>query len=77
MSREFEDLKGSIIEMSTAIEGLSLVADSLGMKGGDTQVCLNFTANILWQIHSDLEKKYGALLEAANQGNAPVPLHSA
>ncbi len=49
MSRELEDLKGSIIEMSTAIEGLRLVADSLGMKGGDTQVCLYFTANILWQ----------------------------
>ncbi len=76
MSRELEDLKGSIIEMSTAIEGLSLVADSLGMKGGDTQVCLNFTANILWQIHGDLEEKYGAL-ETAEQGNAPVPLRSA
>jgi len=76
MSRELEDLKGSIIEMSTAIEGLSLVADSRGMKGGDTQVCLNFTANILWQIHGDLEEKYGAL-ETAEQGNAPVPLHGA
>ncbi len=76
MSRELEDLKGSIIEMSTAIEGLSLVADSLGMKGGDTQVCLNFTANILWQIHSDLEKKYEAL-EATEQDTTPVPLHSA
>ena len=75
MSRELEDLKLPILELNTAIEGLSLVADSLGMKGGDTQVCLNFTANILRKIHSNLEERYEAL-EAAEQDNAPVPLQS-
>ncbi len=73
MSRELEDLKAPIVELDAAIDGLSLVADSLGMKGGDTQVCLNFTANILREIHSNLEEKYEAL-EVAEQGDAPVPL---
>ncbi len=54
MSRELEDLKAPIVELHAAIDGLSLVADSQGMKGGDTQVCLNFTANILREIHSNL-----------------------
>ncbi len=65
-----------IIELDTAIDGLSALADSQGMKGSAAQDCLNFVANILRHIHSDLEEKYKAL-EAAEQDNAPVPLHSA
>ncbi len=75
MSRELEDLKAPIVELDAAIDGLSLVADSLGMKGGDTQVCLNFTANILRKIHSNLEERYEAVV-AAERDHAPVPLHS-
>ncbi len=73
MSRELEDLKAPIVELDAAIDGLSLVADSLGMKGGDTQVCLNFTANILRKIHSNLEERYEAVV-AAEQGDAPTVL---
>ena len=76
MSRELEDLKAPIVELDTAIGGLSLVADSQGVRGSGMQDCLNFTVHILRHIHSDLEEKYEAL-EAAGQGNAPVPLHGA
>ncbi len=76
MSRELEDLKLPILELNTAIEGLDLVADSQGMNGGKMRDCLNFAAHILRHIHSDLKEKYEAL-EAAEQGSAPVPLHSA
>ena len=76
MKRELEDLYAPIVELDTAIDGLSLVADSLGMEGGNTQTCLNFTANILREIHSNLDERYKAVV-AAEQGNAPVPLHSA
>ena len=74
MSRELVDLHMPIIELDTAIDALSLLADSQGMRGGNMQDCLNFTASLLRQIHSRLEKEYKAL-EAAEQGNAPVPLH--
>ena len=76
MSRELEDLHMPIIELDSAIGGLGLLADSQGMKGSAAQDCLNFVANILRHIHSDLEEKYKAL-EAAEQGSAPVPLHGA
>ncbi len=71
MSRELEDLKAPIVELDAAIDGLSLVADSLGMKGGDTQDCLNFTANILRHNHRDLCEKYEAL--AAVEGDSALP----
>ena len=76
MSIELGILKAPIVELDAAIDGFSLVADSQGMRGGDMQDCLNFTVHILRHIHSDLEEKYEAL-EAAEQGNAPVPLHGA
>ncbi len=76
MSRELVDLHMPIIELDTAIDGLSALADSQGMKGSAAQDCLNFVANILRHIHSDLEEKYKAL-EAVEQGNAPVSLHGA
>ena len=76
MSPELSDLKTPIVELHAAIDGLSLVADSQGMKGSAEQDCLNFVANILRHIYRDLEEKYAAL-ETAEQGNAPVPLHSA
>ncbi len=75
MSRELEDLKLPILELNTAIEGLSLVADSQGMKGSAAQDCLNFTANILRKIHSNLDEGYEAVV-AAEQDNVPVPLQS-
>jgi hypothetical protein len=73
MSRELEDLKAPIVELDAAIDGLSLVADSQGMRGSNMQDCLNFVADILREIHSNLEEKYEAL-EVAEQGDAPVPL---
>ncbi len=73
MTRELEDLKLPILELDTAIDGLSLVADSQGMKGSAAQDCLNFTVHILRHIYRDLDEKYAAL-ETAEQGNAPVPL---
>ncbi len=76
MSRELEDLHMPIIELDTAIDGLSSLADSQGMRGGGVQDCLNFTANLLRQIHSRLEKEYKAL-EAAEQDTVPTPLRSA
>ncbi len=76
MTRELVDLHMPIIELDTAIDGLSALADSQGMKGSAAQDCLNFVANILRHIHSDLEEKYKAL-EAAEQGSAPGPLHGA
>ncbi len=76
MTRELVDLHMPIIELDTAIDGLSALADSQGMKGSAAQDCLNFVANILREIHSNLEKRYEAL-EAAEQDNTPVPLHSA
>ena len=76
MSRELEDLKAPIVELDTAIDALSLLADSQGVRGSHMQDCLNFTAHILRHFHSDLEEKYEAL-ETAERGNAPVPLHSA
>ena len=76
MSPELSDLKTPIVELHAAIDGLSLVADSQGMKGSAEQDCLNFVANILRHIHSDLEEKYEAP-EAVEQGNVPVPLHGA
>ncbi len=76
MTPELSDLKAPIVELHAAIDGLSLVADSQGMKGSAEQDCLNFVANILRHIYRDLDEKYEAL-EAAEQGNAPVPLHSA
>ena len=75
MSQELEDLKAPIIELDTAIGGLSLVANSQGVRGGEMQDCLNFTVHILRHIHSDLEKKYEAL-ETAEQDIGPVPLHT-
>ena len=74
MSRDLEDLHMPIIELETAIEGFSALADSQGVRGGNMQDCLNFTANLLRQIHSRLEKEYKAL-EVGEQGSAPVPLH--
>ena len=75
MSRELEDLKLPILELNTAIDGLSLVADSQGMKGSAAQDCLNFVANILRHIHRDLEERYEAVV-AAEQGDTPTLLHS-
>ena len=74
MSIELGILKAPIVELNAAIDGLSLVADSQGMRGNSMQDCLNFVAEILRHIHSDLEERYKAL-EAAEQGSAPVPLH--
>ncbi len=74
MSRELEDLKLPILELNTAIEGLSLVGDSLGRNGGKMQDCLYFMANILRQLHRDLDEKYEAVV-ATEQDNASVPLH--
>ena len=76
MSRELVDLHMPIIELESAIDGLSALADSQGARGGGMQDCLNFTASLLRQIHSRLEKEYKAL-EAAEQDNVPVPLHGA
>ena len=75
MSQELEDLKAPIIELDTAIGGLSLVANSQGVRGSEMQDCLNFTVHILRHILSDLEKKYEAL-ETAEQDIGPVPLHT-
>ena len=75
MSPELEDLKLPILELNTAIEGLSLVADSLGVNGGKMQDCLYFMANILREIHSNLDEGYEAVV-AAEQGDAPTLLHS-
>ena len=74
MSRELVDLHMPIIELESAIDGLSTLADSQGMRGGGMQDCLNFTASLLRQIHRRLEKEYKAL-EAAEQDDTPVPLH--
>ena len=74
MSRELDDLKISIIELDTAIDGFSALGDSQGMKGSAMQDCLNFTANILRHNHRDLCEKYEAL--AAVEGDhVPTPLH--
>ncbi len=73
MSPELEDLKLPILELNTAIEGLGLLGDSLGVNGGKMQDCLNFTANILREIHSNLEERYEAVV-AAERDHAPVPL---
>ncbi len=73
MSRELVDLHMPIIELDTAIDGLSALADSQGMKGSAAQDCLNFVANILQHIHRDLEEKYEAVV-AAEQGDAPTVL---
>ncbi len=73
MRREFEDLKAPIVELDTAIDALSLLADSQGMRGSNMQDCLNFTVHILRHIYRDLDEKYEAVV-ATEQDNVPVPL---
>ncbi len=68
-----EDCPAAFIELHRALDSRLARAIDL-VAGGDGEVCLNFTANILREIHSNLEERYEAVV-AAERDHAPVPLH--